>query len=147
MDNAFNLSSTRIIRALAEAEVMSIFFPRVGKALIMDTRHDAENGPAVFLDEMVGSPEERLQSIRRLRPQFRELAQLTLAPWIGSTRSFADQGILEAIVERFHALGFPEAADDAMATFRQLRRAEHATMRDLIAGDPQTTRTVWSRRE
>jgi hypothetical protein len=146
MDNAFNLSSTRIIRALAEAEVMSIFFPRVGKALIMDTRHDAENGPAVFLDEMVSSPEERLQSIRRLRPQFRELAQLTLAPWIGSTRSFVDQGVLEAIVERLQALGFPVAADDAMATFRQLRRAEQATMRDLIAGDPQTTRTVWSRR-
>jgi hypothetical protein len=112
----------------------------------MDTRHDPENGPAVFLDEMVGSPEERLQSIRRLRPQFRDLAQLTLAPWIGSTRSFADQGILEAIIERFHALGFPESADDVMATFRQLRRAEHATMRDLIVGDPQTTRTVWSRR-
>lgn len=145
MDNAFNLSSNKIIRALAEAEVMSIFFPHAGKALIVDTRHDAENGPAVFVDEMVGSPEERLQSIRRLRPQFKELAQLTLAPWFGSTRTFAAQGILEAIVERLHALGFPDAADGAMAAFRQLRRAEQATLRDLISGDPQTTRTVWSR--
>jgi hypothetical protein len=145
MDNAFNLSSTKIIRALAEAEVMSIFFPHAGKALIIDTRHDAENGPAVFVDEMVGSPEERLQSIRRLRPQFKELAQLTLAPWFGSTRTFAEQGILEAIVERFHALGFPGTADEAMTAFRQLRRAETATLRDLITGDPQTTRTVWAR--
>jgi hypothetical protein len=145
MDNAFNLSSTKIIRALAEAEVMSIFFPRVGKALVVDTRHDSENGPAVFVDEMVSSPEERLQSIRRLRPQFKELAQLTLAPWVGSTRSFTEQGILEAIVERLHALGFPDAADEAMAAFRQMRQAERATLRDLITGDAQTTRSLWAR--
>ena len=67
MDNAFNLSSGKIIRALAEAEVMSIFFPRVGKALIVDTRHDADHGPVVLMDDMVGSAEERLQSVRRLR--------------------------------------------------------------------------------
>jgi hypothetical protein len=145
MDNAFNLSSNKIIRALAEAEVMSIFFPRIGKAFIVDTRHDAENGPAVFVDEMVSSPEERLQSIRRQRPQFKELAQLTLAPWFGSTRTFAEQGILGAIVERLHALGFPDAAEEAAEAFRSLRRAEHSTLRDLIVGDPQTTRTVWAR--
>ena len=144
MDNAFNLSSNKIIRALAEAEVMSIFFPRIGKAFVVDTRHDTENGPAVFVDEMVSSPEERLQSIRRQRPQFKELAQLTLAPWFGSTRTFAEQGILEAIVGRLHALGFPDAADGAMTAFRHLRRAERSMLRDLVVGDPQTTRTVWS---
>jgi hypothetical protein len=146
MDNAYNISSAKIINALAEAEVMSIFFPRVGKALIVDTRHDAEHGPVVLIDEMVGSAEERLQSVRRLRPEFTEIAQLTLAPWLGSTRSFAEQGILEAIVARFQAMGFPDAADEAMTAFHRLRRHETRVMRDLIAGDAQTTRTVWARR-
>ena len=118
MDNAYNISSSKIIRALAEAEVMSIFFPRVGKALIVDTRHDAEHGPVVLIDDMVGSAEERLQSVRRLRPEFTEIAQLTLAPWLGSTRAFAEQGILDAIVERFHAMGYHDAANDAMRVFR-----------------------------
>jgi hypothetical protein len=145
VDNAYNISSTKIIRALAEAEVMSIFFPRIGKALIVDTRHDAEHGPVVLIDEMVGSAEERLESVRRLRPEFTEIAQLTLAPWLGSARAFAEQGILEAIVERFHAMGYHDAANDAMTVFHRLRRHERHVMLDLVAGDPQTTRTVWAR--
>jgi hypothetical protein len=145
MDNAYNISSGKIIRALAEAEVMSIFFPRVGKALIVDTRHDADHGPVVLIDDMVGSAEERLQSVRRLRPEFTEIAQLTLAPWLGSTRAFAEQGIFDAIVERFRAMGFLDAANDAVRAFRELRRQERRVMLDLIAGEAQTTRTLWVR--
>lgn len=146
MDNAFNISSGKIIRALAEAEVMSIFFPRVGKALIVDTRHDADHGPVVLIDDMVGSAEERLQSVRRLRPEFTEIAQLTLAPWLGSTRAFAEQGVLEAIIDRFRSMGFLEAANDAARAFRELRRYERQVMLHLIAGDMQTTRTLWARK-
>ncbi len=146
MDNAFNVSSSKIIRALAEAEVMSVFFPRFGKSLIVDTRHDAEHGPVVLIDDMVGSAEERLQSIRRLRPEFTEIGQLTLAPWIGSTRTFADQGVMEAIVERFHALGYHGAADDAITVFQELCRHERQLLQDLIAGNLQTTRTLWVRK-
>ncbi|HEY8292889.1 MAG TPA: hypothetical protein VIG44_10395, partial [Thermomicrobiales bacterium] len=135
MDNAFNLSSGKIIRALAEAEVMSIFFPRVGKALIVDTRHDAGHGPVVLMDDMVGSAEERLQSVRRLRPEFTEIAQLTLAPWFGSTRAFAEQGIFDAIVERFRTMGYHDEAHDATRAFRELRRHERQVTLDLIAGE------------
>lgn len=145
MDNAFNLSSGKIIRALAEAEVMSIFFPRVGKALIVDTRHDADHGPVVLMDDMVGSAEERLQSVRRLRPEFTEIAQLTLAPWFGSTRAFAEQGIFDAIVERFRTMGYHDEANDATRAFRELRRHERQVTLDLIAGEAQTTRTLWAR--
>ncbi|MCA1669629.1 MAG: hypothetical protein LC793_20015 [Thermomicrobia bacterium] len=146
MDNAYNISSGKIIRALAEAEVMSIFFPRVGKALIVDTRHNADHGPVVLMDDMVSSAKERLQSVRRLRPEFTEIAQLTLAPWLGSTRAFAEQGIFDAIIERFRAMGFHDAAHDAICAFRELRRHERQMMLDLIAGETQTTRTLWSRR-
>ncbi|HEY8292562.1 MAG TPA: hypothetical protein VIG44_08745 [Thermomicrobiales bacterium] len=145
MDNAFNLSSGKIIRALAEAEVMSIFFPRVGKALIVDTRHNADHGPVVLLDDMVGSAEERLQSVRRLRPAFTEIAQLTLAPWFGSLRAFDEQGIFAAIVERFRTMGYHDEANDATRAFRELRRQERRVTLDLIAGEAQTTRTLWAR--
>ncbi len=146
MDNAYNISSDRIIRALSEAEVMSIFFPRVGKALIVDTRHDADHGPVVLMDDMVGSADERLQSVLRLRPEFTRIAQLTLAPWFGSIRAFAEQGIFDAIVERFCAMGFHDAVDDAIRAFRDLRRHERQMMLDLIAGETQATRTLWARK-
>ncbi|MCA1669974.1 MAG: hypothetical protein LC793_21825 [Thermomicrobia bacterium] len=94
---------------------------------------------------MVGSAEERLQSVRRMRPELTEIAQLTLAPWLGSTQAFAEQGIFDAIVERFRAMGYDEAADDALRTFRDLRRHERQMTHDLIAGDTQTTRALWVR--
>ncbi len=146
MDNAFNISSSKIIRALAEAEVMSIFFPRIGKALIVDTRHDADHGPVVLMDGMVGSADERLQSVRRLRPEFTEIAQLTLAPWFGSIHAFGEQGIFDAIVERFRTMGYHDEADDAVRAFRELRRHERQVTLDLIACDAQTTRTLWARK-
>lgn len=137
--------SDKIIRHLGEAEVMSIFFPRVGKSLIVDTRNDLENGPAVLLDDMVASPEERLRSIQRMRPQFERLGQLTLAPWYGSVRACEEQGVLTAIVARLRTMGFPDAAGAAIATFRTLRRTERDMMLDLVAGNPRTTRTHWQR--
>lgn len=145
MDNAYNISSSKIIRALAEAEVMSIYFPRVGKALIVDARHNAEYGPVIVLDDMVGSAQERLRSVQRLRPGFKDLGQLTLAPWIGSIGAFEEQGVLDAIVERFRSMGFPDAADDARHVFQELRRHERGVMRELVVGDPRTTRTIWTR--
>ncbi len=145
MDNAFNPAAEKIIRALAEAEVMSIFFPWVGKALVVDTRTNAEHGPAVLLDDMVTSPEERLRSIRRLRPYFDTIGQLTLAPWVGSVRSFAERGVMAAIAERLEHMGYPGAAEDATVTFQALRREERRVLLDLIAGDARTTRTMWAR--
>jgi len=143
MDYPFNLASDKIIRHLTDAEVMSIFFPRLGKTLIVDARHNYENGPVMLLDGMVRTPEERLRSIRRLRPQFEQLGQLTLAPWAGSTRSFIERGILDAITTRFEAMGFTEAANAAHDTFRELRGIEREIMRNLVTGDPRTTRTLW----
>jgi len=145
LDYPYNIASEKIIRHLMEAEVMSIFFPRIGKTLIVDTRHDYENGPTMILDGMVQSPEERLRSIKRLRPQFEQLGQLTLAPWVGSTRSFVERGILDAVIARFQSMGYGEAANAAHATFRSLRRAERDMMRDLASGEPRTTRTLWQR--
>ncbi len=147
MDNPFDsdMVGDKIIRHLNEDEVMSIFFPRVGKSLIVDARHDLENGPAVLLDDMVASPEERLRSLRRLRPQFGKPGQLTLAPWFGGIRAFEERGVLETIVNRFHAMGFPDAADAATAALRTLRRTERELLLDLIAGNPRSTRTYWQR--
>ncbi len=97
----------------------------------------------MLLDGMVQTPEERLRSIRRLRPQFEQLGQLTLAPWAGSTRSFIERGILDTITTRFETMGYAEAANAAHDTFRELRRIEREIMRDLVTGDPRTTRTLW----
>ncbi|MGH2561708.1 MAG: hypothetical protein ACRDJH_21795, partial [Thermomicrobiales bacterium] len=60
--------SDQVIEAVRVSEVLSIFFLRVGRSLIVDTRRHGNGGPAILLDGMVATPEERLASFDRLRP-------------------------------------------------------------------------------
>ena len=143
MDNAFDLGSERLIRAIGSVEVLNLFFPWLGHSLIMDTRHSVQAPPAILLEPMVGSAEARLRSFAHLRPQFPLPDKLAVAPWLGSVRAFAEAGVYGAIVERLLALGYPELERDAARALRQLVRLERAALRGIIAGETSTA--LWER--
>ncbi len=144
MDNPIDQGHERLIKAILSVEVLNIFFPWLGQSLILDARHSPEAPPAVILDPMVGSPEARLRSFARLRPQLPIPDRLAVAPWIGSMRAFAETGVYGAIVERVRTLGYPELVADADSAFRHLIRLERAALRGLIAGETSTA--LWERR-
>ncbi|MCO5221101.1 MAG: hypothetical protein M9947_05880 [Thermomicrobiales bacterium] len=91
--------------ALADAVVMSIFFMRIGNALILDFRTAEGINPAIRVDGMAATPRDRLLSFRELRPELPDSAgrsRLLPGPsgcanssarascnacWIGATRS------------------------------------------------------------
>jgi hypothetical protein len=129
--------------AVKSAEVLSIFFPRVGRSLILDARRSGDQGSAVLLDGMVESPEARLQSFLRLRPGFPLPNQLTLAPWPGAIRVFAEVGLLEALVDRCRAEGGDVMAERASNMFTELSRLERKALRSLVRGDGM--HTIWKR--
>jgi hypothetical protein len=133
----------QVLMAVKGAEVLSIFFPRVGRSLILDTRRLGDEGPAVILDGMVESPEARLQSFQRLRPGLPLPAQLTLAPWPGAIRVFAEVGLQEAFIDRCRNEGGDEMANRATAHFAKLRRLEREALRSLVRGDGMYT--IWKR--
>jgi hypothetical protein len=133
----------QVLMAVKDAEVLSIFFPRVGRSLILDCRKADESGPGIMLDGMVESPEARLNSFRRLRPGLPLPQQLTLAPWPGAVRVFAEVGLLDALVGRCRDEGGEELASLAQAQFSELRRLEREAMRSLVRGDGMYT--IWQR--
>lgn len=135
--------SAQVIDAVRGSEVLSIFFLRVGRSLILDARRYGDDGPAILLDGMVATPEERLASFERLRPAFPIPDRLTLAPWPGAVRGLADSGVLEAIVERCRFEGGDGLADAARTLYDELRRLERKALRDLVRGVGM--RTVWER--
>src|SRR5215218_10921413 len=69
MDPATDEFHERFEGAVRTAEVMSIFFPRIGQTLILDMRHLGNDGPLLLIDTMVASPNDRLLSFHRLRPE------------------------------------------------------------------------------
>ena len=134
----------RILDAVRHAEVVSLFFPQLGKALILDMRPGAD-GPTLMLDDMVQSPRARLASFRRLRPALPLPERLTLAAWHGGIRGLADAGVLDAVTDRCRLEGGTDLAQHAQTLFRRLVALEAGTLRDLVLGIG--THTLWQRQD
>ncbi|MCC6629943.1 MAG: hypothetical protein IT340_21400 [Chloroflexi bacterium] len=139
----FEFDERRVSRAIRRAEVVSVFFPWFDKALILDTRFDHETPPAVFVDSMAGSADERLLWLTRQRPRLGRPTRLVGAPWPAGVRSFIDSGHLDQMVARVRRLGFPELEVDCTRAVRRLHTAEQAVKRAYVRGE--RCRTVYSR--
>src|SRR4051794_1707579 len=143
MDELEGNYSERMLEAIRTSEVMSVFFIRVGQSLIADLRRGEETGPAVMIDDIVSTPQDRLQSFRRLRPGLPLPERLTLAPWPGAVRDFRERGLLEALLERCRLEGGEELAAAADTGFKRLAFLEQKYLRDLVKGVGMTT--IWQR--
>ena len=133
----------RMLDALRTAEVMSVFFVRVGRSLILDMRREGLTGPAALLDDIVSTPQARLHSFRRLRPGLPLPERLTLAPWTSAIRDFEQQGLLDALLERCRLEGGDELHEAAARAYRQLEILERKYLRDLVRGVGM--QTIWQR--
>jgi hypothetical protein len=143
MDNVFDTFNERIIEAIRTGEVICIFFPRLGKTLIVDLRMTEQEPPAIILDDMVGSPRERLESLQRLRPRLPLPDELRLAPWLGFVRSLYDSGVYDALVARCDETGDASLARRCQDAVQALEKVERDLVRSLIRGE--ATRTIWQR--
>ena len=78
MEGNFLFDLDRVRRNISDAEVLSVFFPTFRRALVIDTRSDDEVGPLVQMMPMARSPQDRMRSIRRMRPSLPRPSNLTL---------------------------------------------------------------------
>lgn len=143
MDPATDEFHERFEGAVRTAEVMSIFFPRIGQSLILDMRPAGDEGPLVLLDMMVPSPNDRLLSFQRLRPELPLPDRLILAPWPGGVTSFDESGILNAVIERCQLEGGDVLVDQIHELYRELLSLERHQLRSMLRGI--NTETIWKR--
>ena len=142
MEGNFLFEIDEVLRNVQEAQVMSIFFPSFRRALIIDTRSNADDGPMVRLMPMASSPQDRVRSIRKLRPGFPRLQNLTLIPWQSYVDSLVNLGVWEKIVKRIEESGDPKAIQACDAALTELRRLERQELVAAISGD--NYQTIWS---
>ncbi|MCH8206333.1 MAG: hypothetical protein IH956_04950, partial [Chloroflexi bacterium] len=94
---------------------------------------------------MVASPQERLRSLRRLRPEFPRVHNLALIPWPRYIDSLVGLGVWERIVNRFEKAGQSEAVAACEAVLEELRALEKAEMAAVVRGE--NYHTLWSARD
>jgi hypothetical protein len=145
MDNVFRWNVKSVLRNMHEAQVISLFFPYLGKALIVDLRCDEVEGPLITIEGLVSGPEERLESLRKLRPRFELPANVTLAPWLGSVRTLDSSGAIADLTARLERLGHAPLRADLERAYAELLGIEYGEVLALIRGDVQRTRTLFQR--
>ena len=145
MDNVFRWNVHSVLRNMHEAQVISLFLPYLGRALIVDLRCDDSEGPFITTDGLVSGPEERIESLRRLRPRFELPNNITLAPWLGPVRSLETSGALADLSARLERIGHPEGQPALDRAYRDLLQLERGEILALIRGDVERTRTLFQR--
>jgi hypothetical protein len=123
-----------VIAAVRTVEVASLFFPYAMRSWILDLRGTVDVGPRVMLDGIVASPQERLQSFRRLRPELPSPGEITVIPWIGHVRQLEETGVLDAIFQRCRIEGGETLVAQATECYQALVQAETAVKRQIILG-------------
>ena len=133
----------QVLSGIAEAEIITIFFPLLRRALVIDTRHNESMGHMVGVLPQVGSMEERIAVIERMRSQFGKVRSILGIPWIKSINSLREQGIVERLVERLSDSEMSSSTAHEMVrdAITELAHVEHQAFIALIRGEGY--QTLW----
>ncbi len=142
MDSDFVFDLDDVMKNVENSEVMSIFFPTFRKAVVIDMRSNNTDGPMVRVMAMAASPQERLRSIRRLRPGFPRVRNLTVVPWPRYVDSLVGLGLWEKIVQRLERAGETKAVEACNSAFEELKQLEKQELAAVVRGD--NYHTIWS---
>jgi hypothetical protein len=144
MDSDFVFDLDEMMNSINTAEVMSIFFPTFRKSVVIDTRTSSDGRPMMKIMPMVASPQERLRSIRRLRPGFPRVHNLTVVPWPRYVDSLVTLGLWDRIVRRFREHNDDEMVRRCEDVLSELKHLEKEEMAAVIRGE--NYQTIWSAR-
>jgi len=135
----------QVLSGISESEVITIFFPLLRRALVVDTRHDAQAGHMVRVMSQASSMEERIASIEKLRPQFGKVQSILGIPWLKSVRNLREQGVIDSLVKRLADSGMSPAfaSTTVNAAIEQLWGVERIAYARMIKGEGY--QTLWSR--
>ena len=144
MDGDLEQGLHEVMKKIDDAEVVSLFFPTLRKAVVIDTRSNEIDGPMIRIMPMVASPQERVRSITKLRSEFPRVKNLTLIPWPRYVDSLANLGLWDRVVKRLKDTGYDEAVSTCQEVLEELRRLEKVELASVVRGE--NFHTIWSAR-
>lgn len=143
LDSGFDIDIEAINENIAEAEVVTFFFPMLRKTLLVDVRCNDAVGPLVRVVPMARGVADRFKSLESLRPGLPKPESITAIPWTRRVESIRQDGVWDGVVARLHAAGGTAMADEAYRCLEELRTAEILEVRCAVNGVGY--RTVWGR--
>lgn len=137
IDDGAELDLDAVRQNIAEAEVITFYFPLLGRTLLVDTRCDGNTGTLVRVVPMARDTGERLRSLRRLRPTLPRPDSITMIPWHMRVGSVVSSGVWDCVLGR---VDDHPAAEACLDHLRTLERSERL---DAILG--RRYESLWTR--
>ncbi len=132
IDNPIDLRA--VFEVIDSAEVITFRFVTIPHRLLFDTRNNEMEGPLLRLAPHTASLEERLKTIKQMRPRFRLPEKISSVWWPKHVHSLADFGAWDRILRRIGSLGYPQIADRAADVFREMEFKERVEVYNAITG-------------
>lgn len=124
-------------------DAISLYFPRYGRALVVDFRCSPLDPPLVRVLPIAESVAARARMLGDLRPRLGAPESLATVRWERAVASAKEQGLWQAIAERAGCAGGTTIRVQLERAYRELVGLELHELRQAIAGDGY--RTVWGR--
>jgi hypothetical protein len=133
----------QVLAAIAEADVVSIFFPLLRRAMVIDLRHENDVLPMVKIMPQAGSMDERIAGIERVRPDLGKIRSILGVPWLKSVRNLQQEGVIDGLVQRLVAAGLSPAESERLLrnAVNSLWGIERIAFVSLVKGDGY--KTLW----
>ena len=142
-DGSFGIDPQEVIRNVETAEVICLHFPLLSKTVLVDTRSDIEDPPLIKILPRARSVEDRLRSLKKLRPRFVQPEKVTIIPWPNYVDSMVRLGIWDALVRRMASTGHAGSAAACERVLGELRLLERGELAAAVTG--KQYHTIWQR--
>jgi len=144
LDSGIELDLERVVQNIDEADVVTIYFPLLGKTLILDTRRNEHAGPLITIVPIAQDGTDRYRSFHNLRPSFPRPQSISMIPWTHRIDSLSRLGVWSHVVARVQTIApdpcaFIEMADTCLSELRDLE------VRELLrAVSGEQYQTLWA---
>ena len=144
LDSDYRIDVSEVNRNIDVADVIALYFPLLRKTLLMDMRTNDIDGPMIKVVPMANTPEERFQSLLKMRPRFGRPESITIIPWPKYATSLVDLGIWDRIVRRYADTGSPASVRECERCHAELVKLEREELHRAITGEQYET--LWGQR-
>lgn len=139
LDSDYRIDISEVTRNIDSAEVIALYFQLLRKTLLMDLRTSDVDGAMIKVVPMANTPEERFQSLVKMRPRFGKPEVITIIPWPKYVPSLVDLGVWDHIVRRFADTGSPEIVRQCERCYAELAKLEREEIHRAITGENYDT--------
>jgi hypothetical protein len=143
MSDEYGVDLEEVFGVIDGADVLIIRFAIAQQRLLVDFRTDLDNPPYTALVGPVRSVEERVRSIKRVRPSFPYPEKLMTFQWPREAKVLVSSGVWDRIESRIQTVG-EAGVEQAQKARDELLAAEEAETMAALRGDG-AWKTLWER--